>query len=177
MCIMKMADIVQFIEETTGEFGITQLELTPIPYADENVYLTGFRIDTPSPMIHLKVIKKIKLFSAEPSTQSQIEYYMMNPDAEMWIDCDTLDGYNLSHALDELTKKVYKSTGLDVINLTYLENGEEVERISAYSSRRIACKEAMTLRKQFPTLKFKFSKATNKESKISDLEFATAALE
>ena len=76
--IMKLADIVQFIEETTGEFGITQLEMTPTPFADENIYLTGFRIDTPNPMIHLKIIKKIKLFGTQTSTKQQRESHIFS---------------------------------------------------------------------------------------------------
>ena len=174
--IMKLADIIQFIEETTGEQAITEVELSPVPFADENVYMTGFRIDTPSPMIRLKVIRKLKLFSANPSTQQQIEYYMMNPDAEMWIDCDALDSYILKQAIDEMTKKLYKSTALDIMHVSYRENDEEVVRHIAYNSRRIACKDAMNLRKTHNGLHFNCSKATNKEHKISDLEFATAAL-
>lgn len=174
--IMKLADIIQFIEETTGEQAITEVELTPVPFADENIYMTGFRIDAPSPMIRLKVIRKLKLFSTNPSTQQQIEYYMMNPDAEMWIDCDALDSYILKQAIDELTKKLYKSTALDVLHVTYREGDDEVVRHIAYNSRRIACKDAMNLRKTHNGLRFNFSKATNKEHKISDLEFATAAL-
>lgn len=174
--IMKLADIIQFIEETTGEQSITEIELTPVPFADENVYMTGFRIDAPSPMIRLKVIRKLKLFSTNPATQQQIEYYMMNPDAEMWIDCDALDSYILKQAIDELTKKLYKSTALDVLHITYREGDDEVVRHIAYNSRRIACKDAMNLRKTHNGLRFNFSKATNKEHKISDLEFATAAL-
>jgi hypothetical protein len=177
MVIMRLADIIQFIEETTGENGITQLEMSPVPFADENVYLTGFRLDTPNPMIHLKVIRKIRLFGAACSSKQQIEYYMMNPDAEMWIDFDALDAYTLKTAISDMTKKVYKSTGLVIMTVTYTENGEDVERKIAYDSRRIACKEAMLLRKEFNGLKFHFTKATNKEHKISDLEFATAALE
>ena len=46
--IMKLADMIQFIEETTGEQAITEVELSPVPFADNNVYMTGFRIDTPS---------------------------------------------------------------------------------------------------------------------------------
>jgi hypothetical protein len=65
------------------------------------------------------------------------------------------------------------------MHITYRENGEDVERHIAYDSRRIACKEAMSMRKQYDTLHFHFSKAGNKESthKMTDLEFATAALE
>ena len=174
--VMKMADLVQFIEETTGEERVTEVELSPVPFADDNIYMTGFRIDTPLPMIRLKIIKKLKLFSTNPSTQQQIEYYMMNPDAEMWIDCDALDAYMLKQAIDQMTKNVYKSTALDVLHITYRENGEDIERHIAYNSRRIACKDAMNIRKEHTTLKFHFSKATNKEHKISDLEFATAAL-
>ena len=177
MVIMKLADVVQFIEETTGENGITQLEMSPVPFADENIYLTGFRLDTPNPMIHLKVIRKIRLFGAACSSKQQIEYYMMNPDAEMWVDFDALDSFTLKTAISDMTKKVYKSTGLEILTVTYTENGEDVERKIAYDSRRIACKEAMSLRKEFNGLKFHFSQATNKEHKISDLEFATAALE
>ena len=174
--IMKLADMIQFIEETTGEQAITEVELSPVPFADENIYMTGFRIDAPSPMIRLKVIRKLKLFSTNPSTQQQIEYYMMNPDAEMWIDCDALDSYTLKHAIDELTKKLYKSSALDIMHVTYRENDDEVVRHIAYNSRRIACKDAMNLRKTHNGLHFRFSQATNKEHKISDLEFATSAL-
>lgn len=174
--IMKLADIIQFIEETTEEQAITEVELSPVPFTDENVYMTGFRIDTPSPMIRLKVIRKLKLFSTNPSTQQQIEYYMMNPDAEMWIDCDALDSYTLKQAIDELTKKLYKSTALDIMHVTYREGDDEVVRHIAYNSRRIACKDAMNLRKTHNGLHFRFSQAINKEHKISDLEFATSAL-
>ena len=177
MVIMKLADVVQFIEETTGEDGITQLEMSPLPFADENIYLTGFRLDTPNPMIHLKVIRKIRLFGAACSSKQQIEYYMMNPDAEMWVDFDALDAYTLKTAINDMTKKVYKSTGLEIMTVTYTENGEDVERKIAYDSRRIACKEGLALRKEFSGLRFHFTKATNKEHKMSDLEFATAALE
>ena len=177
MVIMKLADVVQFIEETTGEFGITQLEMSPVPFADENIYMTGFRLDTPNPMIHLKVIRKIRLFGAACSSKQQIEYYMMNPDAEIWIDFDALDAFSLRTAINDITKKVYKSTGLEILTVNYTENCEDVERKIAYDSRRIACKEAMALRKECKGLKFHFSKATNKEHAITDLEFATAALE
>lgn len=174
--IMKLADMIQFIEETTGEQAITEVELSPAPFSDENVYMTGFRIDTPSPMIRLKVIRKLRLFSTNPSTQQQIEYYMMNPDAEMWIDCDALDSYTLKQAIDTMTKKLYTSTALDIMHVTYREGDEEITRHIAYNSRRIACKDAMNLRKTHNGLHFRFSQATNKEHKISDLEFATAAL-
>ena len=175
--IMKLADMVQFIEETTGETTITEVELSPVPFADDNIYLTGFRVDTPSPMIRLKTIKKLKLYSTNPSTQQQIEYYLMNPEADIWIDADALDPYMLKLSIDNMTKNLYKSTALDVLHVTYRENNEDVERHIAYNSRRIACKEAMNMRKQYTMLKFHFSKATNKECKISDLEFATAPLE
>ena len=101
---------------------------------------------------------------------------MMNPDAEMWIDCDALDSYTLKQAIDELTKKLYKSTALDIMHVTYRENDEEIIRHIAYNSRRIACKDAMNLRKTHNGLHFRFSQAINKEHKISDLEFATSAL-
>jgi surface protein len=66
--IMKMADIIQFIEETTGEDNITEVEISPTPFADDNIYITGFRIDAPTPMVRLKTMRKLKLFSTTPST-------------------------------------------------------------------------------------------------------------
>ena len=176
--MMKLSDIIQFIEETTGEKNITQVELTPIPFADEHLYLTGFRMDTPTPLIHIKSIKKLKLFSTNPATPQQVEYYMMNPDADIWIDFDALDPLTLKTTIDELKKKIYKSTGLDVLHLSYRdkETNQEVIRNIAYNSRRVACKDAMSLRATHNGLHFNFSKATNKEHKMTDLEFATAAL-
>lgn len=175
--LMKCSEIIQFIEETTGEEKLTQIELTPVPFADEDVYITGFRVDTPIPQFHLKVMRKLNLFGTNSSSQQQIEYYMMNPDSEMWIDSDALDGYALSNAITELKKKLFKSTVLHVMHVSYSTMGEEVERHIAYDSRRIACKEGMTMRKKYNALRFHFTEATNKETKkISDLEFATAAL-
>lgn len=173
--IMKLADMVQFIEETTGEESITEVELSPVPFANEKIYMTGFRIDTPSPMIRLKQIRKLKLLTA---TTQQIEYYMMTPDAEFWVDCDALDSLILKQTIDAMTKKLYKSTALDVLHISYKEKGEqeEITRHIAYNSRRVACKEAMNFRKQFTGVHFHFSKATNKEHTVTDLEFATAAL-
>ena len=176
--MMKCSEILQFIEDTTGEKNLTQIEMSPIPFSDEDVYLTGFRVDTPIPFFHLKTMRRLNLYGRNSSSQQQIEYYMMNPDSEMWIECEALDSAALSDAISQLKKKVYKSTALDILHITYRENGEDVERNIAYDSRRIACKEAMALRKEFNGLKFHFSKATNKEQHtITDLEFATAALE
>lgn len=175
--IMKLSEIIQFIEETTGEARLSQVELSPVPFSDEELYMTGFRVDTPYPMIHIKRMRKIKLFGATASSQQQIEYWMMNPDAEMWIDCDALDSTFLTNAISEFKKKLYKTTELEVIHVTYREAGQEITRDIAYSSRRIAMKEAMTIRKEHTVLSFRFNKAGNKDShKISDLEFATAAL-
>ena len=177
--MMKCSEILQFIEETTGEEKLTQLEISPVPFSDENIYLTGFRVDTPIPFFHLKTMRRLNLYGQNSSSQQQVEYYMMNPDSEMWIECEALDSAALSDAISQLKKKVYKSTALDITHITYRENGETVERNIAYDSRRIACKEAMSMRKQYDTLHFHFTKAGNKETthKMTDLEFATAALE
>jgi hypothetical protein len=50
-----------------------------------------------------------------------------------------------------------------------------VERNIAYNSKRIACKDAMTMRKIYTNFKLHFSQTKNKQ--ITDLEFATAPLE
>jgi hypothetical protein len=172
--IMKLCDIIQFIEDTTEENSITQVEITPVMFAEENIFLTGFRMDTDIPLIHLKHISKLKT----NSTQQQTEYYMMNPDAEAWIGIDALDTFTLKNTIDELNKKIYKLTSLDVLHVSYKENGKDVERNIAYSSKRIACKDAMMMRKLYSNFKLHFSQARNKNSKqISDLEFATAPLE
>lgn len=177
--LMKCSEIIQFIEETTGEEKLTQLEISPVPFSDENIYLTGFRVDTPTPYFHLKTMRKLKLFGQNSSSKQQMEYYMMNPDSEMWIDCEALDSNIISDAISQLKKKLFKTTALDIMHITYRENGEDVERHIAYDSRRIACKEAMSMRKRYDTLHFHFTKVGNKESthKMTDLEFATAALE
>ena len=175
--IMKLAEIIQFVEETTGEERLSQIELSPVPFSDECLYMTGFRVDTPSPMIHLKKMRRLKLFGATASSQQQTEYWMMNPDADIWIDCDALDSTYLNNAIMEFKKKLYKTTELEVIHVTYKDQGHEIDRDIAYSSRRIAMKEAMAIRKEHVVISFHFNKAGNKEShKISDLEFATSAL-
>ena len=172
--IMKLYDIIQFIEDTTEENSITQVEITPVHFAEENMYITGFRVDTDTPLIHVKCINKLKI----NSTQEQTEYYMMNPDAEAWIEIDALDTFALKNAIDELTKKIYKLTTLDVLHVSYKDNGKDIERNIAYNSKRIACKEAMTMRKLYTCFRLHFSQAKNKNSiRISDLEFATAPLE
>lgn len=175
--LMKLSEIIQFIEETTNEQNITQVEINPTPYADDNLYVTGFRVDTPSPMIHLKLIKKLKLTTQQPQ---QVEYHLMNPDAELWIDCDALDSYTLKNTIDELNKQIYKTTTLEVMHVSYKDKPEDntIERNIAYNSKRVACKDAMQLRKNHNFFKLKFSQAKNKDCHtISDLEFATAALE
>jgi hypothetical protein len=155
---------------------INRLECKPIPYWGD-LYVSGFKIDdSQNVMVHFKIVKKVDLTEAQ---ETQVEYYMMNPDSEMWIECEALDSAALSDAISQLKKKVYKSTALDIMHITYREDGETVERNIAYDSRRIACKEAMSMRKQHDTLHFHFTKAGNKETvhHMTDLEFATAALE
>jgi len=172
IALMKFAEAIQFIEETMKVEKITGVELEPVPFANDNIYMTGFRIDTETPMIHLKVIRKLNLFN---TTKQQKEYYMMNPDADFWIDTEALDGFTLSETITALKRKLYMATDLCIANFSYSNGNERVEQHVAYASRRVACKDMLALRKKYYGIKFKFINKPE-ENKISDLEFATAAL-
>jgi hypothetical protein len=169
IALMKFAEAIQFIEETMKVEKITGVELEPVPFANDNIYMTGFRIDTETPMIHLKVIRKLNLFN---TTKQQKEYYMMNPDADFWIDTEALDGFTLSETITALKRKLYMATDLCIANFSYSNGNERVEQHVAYTSRRVACKDLLAIRKKHMNVKFYF---TNKNT-VSDLEFATAAL-
>jgi hypothetical protein len=171
MLLLKFYEIIDFVENMTNEDNITQLELTPITFTEDKLFITGFRIDTTIPYVHIKRINKLNINN---NTQQQLEYHMMNPDADLWINMDALDVNMLSKAVEELDTKLHKHTTLDVLHITYKDNGKDVERNIAYNSKRIACKDAMKMRNMYTSFKLHFSKATNK---ISDLEFATAPLE
>jgi hypothetical protein len=172
MLLLKFYEIIDFVENMTNEDNITQLELTPIPFAEDKLFITGFRIDTTTPYVHIKQIGKLKI---DNNTQQQLEYYMMNPDAELWINMDALDANMLNETIEKLNNELHKNITLDILHISYKDNGKDVERNIAYNSKRIACKDAMTMRKIYTNFKLHFSQTKNKQ--ITDLEFATAPLE
>ena len=172
--LLKLLDLTKMVEESTGEQNINEVELSPVPYAHDDIYITGFKVNTPSPMIRLKVIKKLKLAQQTPQ---EIEYYTYSPDADFWIDCEALDEYTLSMTLTQITKNILKTMPSYVIYFEYIENGKLIKHNVAYETKKLACKDILTLRKKIPSLSWKFSDSfRNTQHTMTDLEFATAAL-
>lgn len=181
IALMKLSDIIQFVEETTGEERITQMEgFTPVPFTDD-IYVTGFRVDTIVPQFHLKTITRIDMLTAH---KSQKEYHLMNPDAEIWLGCDIIDAHELNDIIGQIKKKIFTATDIRTLHIEYDEkdrhNGitHHVRRDITFFNQRIAVKEAMNLRRQHSMTKFSFTKSSDqrKLKQLSDLEFATAPL-
>jgi hypothetical protein len=59
MLLLKFYEIIDFVENMTNEDNITQLELTPITFTEDKLFITGFRIDTTIPYVHIKRINKL----------------------------------------------------------------------------------------------------------------------
>ena len=112
---------------------------------------------------------------------------LLTPDMDTWMNATTLDFDLVSKGIDELYTNMRKSTELHVLDLTYNKTvGDEYRTVtdsSIYASKRQACRDAIMFRKKHPcTFKFTAVKLNSQgqlllEHKMTDLEFANAALE
>ena len=174
-------EILDFFDYMTKFAGtkITGVESIPIIYWGET-YVTGFKVDdSMNVMVRFKIVKRIDLTTIEGERS---DYYMMNPDGDFWLPYEFLDETTIDEVFKEMKDKIMTMTNFDILHMEYKNKTthEDIVEGIIFTSKRLACKEAMNYRKIYTSLMFKFLQVGEKpkrEKQMSAFEFATAALD
>ena len=177
LLLIKMIEAFDYASYISGVEWIQIVELEPVNLG-YRLYMSGFKIEYGQPLVHIKHIKQMEI-NGKP--------ILLTPDMDTWMNATTLDFDLVSKGIDELYTNMRKSTELHVLDLTYNKTvGDEYRTVtdsSIYASKRQACRDAIMFRKKHPcTFKFTAVKLNSQgqlllEHKMTDLEFANAALE
>ena len=181
--LLHMIEILDYASYITGVDGIQAVEMNPEEMG-YRLYLTGFKIEDAQPMMHVKHIKDIEVTSAITNKKEKV---LLTPDMDIWVNGTTLDAEMLMQGMDALYKQVREAKKLELLELIYNKTvkGEykTVTDATLYADKKQACKDAIAFRKTTPC-KFKFTSVGRDingqlllEHKMTDLEFAEAALE
>ena len=173
-------EIINFFDYMTKFAGtkINGVESIPIIYWGET-YVTGFKVDdSKNIMVRFKIVKRIDLTAIQGDRS---DYYMMNPDADFWMPYEFLDEETIDEVFKEMSEKIMAMQHFDVLHVEYTDRNtnERVKEGIIFSSKRLACKEAMNYRKTCKDFSMKFLEVGEKpkrEKQMSAFEFATSAL-
>ena len=172
-------EIINFFDYMTKFAGtkINGVESMPIIYWGET-YVTGFKVDdSKNIMVQFKIVKRIDLTAIQGDRS---DYYMMNPDADFWMPYEFLDEETIDEVFKEMSEKIMAMQHFDVLHVEYTDRNtnEKLEEGIIFSSKRLACKEAMNYRKTYSYFSMKFLEVGEKpkrEKQMSAFEFATSA--
>ena len=171
--LLHMIDALDYAAYISGIEGIRQVELEPVELGFK-LYMTGFKIENGQPMVHIKHMNKM---SEQP--------LLLVPDMDVWLNAAVMDEEMMVKGIGLLYKNMREATELYVLHLTYdklvisplTDKYTTVTDCAIYSNKRTACKDALAFRKK-QQCKLKFTTiGTTTKHKITDLEFANAALE
>lgn len=170
-------DIINFFEHITQttHLKINGVESIPIIYWGET-YVTGFKIDdSKNIMVRFKIVKHIDLTTTQGERS---DYYMMNPDGDFWLPYEFLDETTINEVFNEMKEKITALQHFDVLQMTHTDTytKNKVEEGIIFTSKRLACKEAMNYRKIYKDFSMKFLEVGEKEKEMTTFEFATSAL-
>jgi hypothetical protein len=177
------------IDDMLNNF-IDRMELTPVQVAT-NLYVTGFRrsqTNYTSIDVHLKQIRKVKLDNIHASITDEGGWYMMEPDEEMWVNSSVLSEDVLKMALEKFIATYGNLQSFHLMLTKWKDEGETYHHIevSLFENKRVACKEALKLRKKHQNVSTKFEmynkegelmEGTTTEHEPTDFELITAKTE
>ena len=178
---MKSAIInfFEFMSTFTGH-KLNGAESIPILYWGDT-YVTGFKVDeNKNIMVHFKIIKHVNLNDNLQGLRS--DYYMMNPDGDFWLPYEFLDESTIDEVFKEMSEKVMALKNFNLLSMEHTDKftDKKVKEGIIFTSKRLACKEAMNYRKTYTDFSMRFLEIGEKpkrEKQISAFEFATSALE
>lgn len=181
--LLHMIEVLDYAAYITGVDGIQAIEMKPEEMG-YRLYLTGFKIENAQPMMHIKHIKDITVTNASTGAKEKI---LLVPDMDIWVNGTTLDAEMLMQGMNKLYTQLREAKKLELLELIYNKTVagqyKTVTDATVYADKRQACKDAIAFRKTTPC-KFKFTSIGRDtkgqlqlEHKMTDLEFAEAALE
>lgn len=182
----KIIAFLDNIEDIINNF-VDRVELTPVQIT-KTLYITGFRRSKTSCTsidVHLKEIKKVKLDNTHTSITDDGGWYMMEPDAEMWVNSSILTEAILARALDLFITTFGNLNTYHIMLTKWKDDGDSFNHVdvSLFENKRVACKEALAIRKKHKNVTTKFE-MYNKEGNLmenihepTDFELVTAKVE
>lgn len=151
--------------------GIDRIELTPVQIT-KNCYITGFRRAQSSYQdidVHIKEIRKVKLGGINSSITDDGGWYMMEPDGEIWVNSTMISNMALDIALEHFTKKMEELKSIHLMLSKWKDENDNFPKVEValFESKRVACKEALALRKKHKNVSTKFEMYNDKGELIS----------
>ncbi len=165
--IMKLFDN---IDDMLNCF-VDRLELTPIQIT-KNCYITGFRRTSAAYAdidVHLKEIRKIKIEGLNTSVTDEGGWLMMEPDGEIWVNSTMLTDTTLNQALQHFTKKMGEINTYHIMMSKWKDEKDEFPHVEVtlFENKRVACKEALNMRKKHQNVSNKFEMYNNQGELLS----------
>lgn len=184
--------IINFLENIDDMLNnyVDRIELTPIQITS-TLYLTGFRrnsINYTSVDVHLKEIRKVKLDNLHASITDEGGWYMMEPDGEIWVNASVIAEQPLKIALEKFTAAFGNLNTFHLMLTKWRDDGDNFSHVEValFENKRVACKEALAIRKIHKNVTNKFEMYNNNGELIdkpittnepSDFELVTAKVE
>ena len=171
---------------------VDKVELTPVQITS-TAYITGFKRSLSnfvSLEVHIKEIRKVKLEGIHTSITDDGGWYMMEPDGEVWVNSMMLSEKALETALQQFTKKMGELKSFHVMLSKWKDDGDNFPHIetSVFEDKKVACKEALKMRKKHKNVSNKFEMYNNQgeliqynsetqEHEPTDFELVTCKIE
>lgn len=157
--VYKIMTFFDNIDDMLNNF-IDKMELTPVQVTN-NLYITGFQrsqTNYTSVDVHIKQIKKVKLDNIHASITDEGGWYMMEPDAEMWVNASVLRENLLQTALDEFIETFGNLNSFHLMLTKWKDDGDSFPhvQVALFENKRVACKEALAMRKKHKNVTTKF---------------------
>ena len=187
----KIITFFENIDDMLNNY-VDRVELTPVQITN-TTYITGFRRSQnnyTSLDVHIKEIRKVKLNDLHTSITDEGGWYMMEPDGEIWINSSMLQDNVLKIALEKFIKIFGDLKSFHLMLSKWKDEGDDYSHVevSLFENKRVACKEALQMRKKHKNVTTKFEMYNNngeliafnqetQEHEPSDFELVTAKVD
>jgi len=157
--VFKIMSFFDNVDDMLNNF-VDRMELTPVQVGN-NLFVSGFRrspSNNTSIDVHLKEIRKIKLDNINASITDEGGWYMMEPDGEIWVDSHVLSDALLKTVLAKFMENFGKLNTLHIMLSKWKDEGDDYfhVEVSLFENKRVACKEALAIRKKHKNVTNKF---------------------
>ena len=172
---------------------VDRVELTPVQITN-TAYITGFRRSQSSYTsvdVHIKEIRKVKLEGLHASITDEGGWYMMEPDGEVWVNSTMITDSALKIALEKFKKSFGDLKSFHVMLSKWKDDKDKFPHVevTVFENKRVACKEALHMRKQYSNMSNKFQiynqegellqgeEINAQEHEMSDFELVTCKMD
>lgn len=184
---LKISEFFDYVEDTIND-SIDRIELTPIQISNTS-YICGLRRSQYSLIdvdIHIKEIRRIKLLETNKENDG---WWMLEPDGEMWINSTLLNEKILENAFTKFKENFNKLNTYHILTSKWKDQKTNLTcyETTLFENKRVACKDALKLRKIHKDVTNKFNMyylnengevmEVNKTKEPSDFELVTCKVE